>query len=471
MSDLPKTLMELIENVTSQTFLDDLLKLSYNIATLSYQSDGFLSLALHMMQFDGIRILVDTLKPNFLWMPLVSFERFTVCEFVIMLLNQMFSAWSLQSSASSTCIQPSRVTGNTLEILLCNIKIETERNDENSMKLRNDFCYILGEIVDNCSIDKNEYSDDIVTDIVMLCVWPEIIHISHWLEDVEFHPVNENFIFKCIMFDILNKVFIHLSSKIKFQQLNTFLIKEFITLLNFEYSKKMYGEYLHTILNRSLLNLPCLMLNSVDSSIKIECCNELSTYLFILIQFIVPRSFRVRLSMKTLNHACCFILAAVILSTLEIQNFNFQDISLYGLNTLNVFFRESQQNPEAQPMVFKMISSMLKLYFVEDANRNINQNILLDLLHFIKNAIISYDDQVKLFIKAKGIEHILNALTISKYPIQLVMLSTLVDLVALKSGKCHIKKWKSIKTGKGYLELLCEIWRREMVRFNFIGQG
>lgn len=49
----------------------------------------------------------------------------------------------------------------------------------------------------------------------MLCVWPEIIHISHWLEDVEFHPVNENFIFKCIMFDILNKVFIHLSSKIK----------------------------------------------------------------------------------------------------------------------------------------------------------------------------------------------------------------------------------------------------------------
>lgn len=60
---------------------------------------------------------------------------------------------------------------------------------------------------------------------------------------------------------------------------------------------------------------------------------------------------------------------------------------------------------------------------------------------------------------------------ISKYPIQLVMLSTLVDLVALKSGKFHIKKWKSIKTGKGYLELLCEIWRREMVRFNFIGQG
>lgn len=38
MSDLPKTLIELIGNVTSQTFLDDLLKLSYNVATVSDQS-------------------------------------------------------------------------------------------------------------------------------------------------------------------------------------------------------------------------------------------------------------------------------------------------------------------------------------------------------------------------------------------------------------------------------------------------
>jgi len=49
----------------------------------------------------------------------------------------------------------------------------------------------------------------------MLCVWPEIIHISHWLEDVEFYPVNENFVFKSIMLDIINKMFINLSSKIK----------------------------------------------------------------------------------------------------------------------------------------------------------------------------------------------------------------------------------------------------------------
>uniref|UniRef100_A0A2S2NKH3 Cilia- and flagella-associated protein 69 ARM repeats domain-containing protein n=1 Tax=Schizaphis graminum TaxID=13262 RepID=A0A2S2NKH3_SCHGA len=119
-------------------------------------------------------------------------------------------------------------------------------------------------------------------------------------------------------------------------------------------------------------------------------------------------------------------------------------------------------------MVFNMVSSMLKMYFDEDAVRNINQNIFLVLLHFIKNAIIRYNDQVELFIKARGIEYILNALTISKYPIQLVMLSTLLDLVVFKSAKCHIKKWKSTKTGKGYLELVCEIWRRELLRFNFI---
>lgn len=38
MSDLPTTLMKLIENASSQTFLDDLLKLSYNIAVVSDQS-------------------------------------------------------------------------------------------------------------------------------------------------------------------------------------------------------------------------------------------------------------------------------------------------------------------------------------------------------------------------------------------------------------------------------------------------
>ncbi|XP_025199033.1 uncharacterized protein LOC112599906, partial [Melanaphis sacchari] len=476
MSDLPKTLMELIGNVTSQTFLDDLLKLSFNIATLSDQS------VLQMMKFDAVRILVDTLKPNFLYMPLVSFERFTVCEFVIMLLNRMFFVWSLQSSSSSTHIQPLQVTRNTLEIILCNIKIETERNDENSMKLRNDFCYILGEIVDNCSINENEYSAEIVTDIVMLCVWPEIIHISHWLEDVEFYPINENLIFKSLMLDIISKVFINLSSKIKFQQLNTFLIKEFMTLSNFEYSKSIYSDNLHTILSQSLLNLPYLLLNSVDSLIKTECCTELLALIkslkyqqnfsctmvnvIICIGIISNDDYDILRKFKALKTDLLII--SVIMDTLTTQNCNFQDISLYGLNTLNVFFRENQQNPEAQPVVFNMISMMLKLYFVEDADKNINQNILLDLLHFIKNTIIRYNDQVELFIKAKGIEHILNAMTILKYPIQLVMLSTLVDLAVFKSAKCHIKKWKSIKTGKGYLELVCEIWRRETVRFNFI---
>lgn len=49
----------------------------------------------------------------------------------------------------------------------------------------------------------------------MLCVWPEIIQISHWLEDVAFNPVNENFILKSIMLRIVNKVFVNSASKIK----------------------------------------------------------------------------------------------------------------------------------------------------------------------------------------------------------------------------------------------------------------
>jgi len=87
--------------------------------------------------------------------------------------------------------------------------------------------------------------------------------------------------------------------------------------------------------------------------------------------------------METLSHACYFILAAIILDTLKTQNFNFQDIRLYGLNTLNVFFRENQQNPEAQPMVFNMVSSMLKMYFDENAARNINQKYVYRCIYLI----------------------------------------------------------------------------------------
>lgn len=67
------------------------------------------------------------------------------------------------------------------------------------------------------------------------------------------------------------------------------------------------------------------------------------------------------------------IVAAAILDTLKSKYYDYQDISLYGLNTLNVFFRENQQNPEAQPMVFDMVTRMLDLYFVEDIDGNINQ--------------------------------------------------------------------------------------------------
>lgn len=49
----------------------------------------------------------------------------------------------------------------------------------------------------------------------MLCVWPEIIEISHWLDCVRFEFINENFTLKKIMLDIMYKVFVNLSMKIE----------------------------------------------------------------------------------------------------------------------------------------------------------------------------------------------------------------------------------------------------------------
>lgn len=57
----------------------------------------------------------------------------------------------------------------------------------------------------------------------MLSVWPEIIRISHWLDNVTFNFVNENFIFKSIMIGVMNKVFINSSQKIKVSNFIPFL--------------------------------------------------------------------------------------------------------------------------------------------------------------------------------------------------------------------------------------------------------
>lgn len=48
-------------------------------------------------------------------------------------------------------------------ILFVNIKIETERNNLESMKTRNDFCRVLGEIISKCSVDENEFSNEMIT--------------------------------------------------------------------------------------------------------------------------------------------------------------------------------------------------------------------------------------------------------------------------------------------------------------------
>lgn len=61
--------------------------------------------------------------------------------------------------------------------------------------------------------------------------------------------------------------------------MTTFVIKEFMTLLNEEYTINIYGENVQDILNRLLLSLPYLLTNSIDSSIKDDCCVKLSTYI------------------------------------------------------------------------------------------------------------------------------------------------------------------------------------------------
>lgn len=49
----------------------------------------------------------------------------------------------------------------------------------------------------------------------MLCIWPEIVQKSHWLDNVRFDYVNENFIFKNIMLDIINKASTSLQKRVK----------------------------------------------------------------------------------------------------------------------------------------------------------------------------------------------------------------------------------------------------------------
>lgn len=64
-----------------------------------------------MIQFDGIKILVDLLKPNYLSIPVNSSERLHLCECVVLLLNQMIS---LLKAAKPTFEIP-QITRNTLE--------------------------------------------------------------------------------------------------------------------------------------------------------------------------------------------------------------------------------------------------------------------------------------------------------------------------------------------------------------------
>lgn len=80
--------------------------------------NSIILIALQMMKYDGVKILVNTLKPNFLSIPVDSHARLTICEFVIMLLSRMFALLQEkrnESSETSALFEPLRITRSTLE--------------------------------------------------------------------------------------------------------------------------------------------------------------------------------------------------------------------------------------------------------------------------------------------------------------------------------------------------------------------
>ncbi|VVC24760.1 Hypothetical protein CINCED_3A007235 [Cinara cedri] len=161
--------------------------------------------------------------------------------------------------------------------------------------------------------------------------------------------------------------------------------------------------------------------------------------------------------------------SAVVSDTLNADDRAFRTVGLCGLYALNIFYRENQQNSETHTTVFNTVMRTVKLYFTDEVDgEKFDQSVLLDVLHFIKNTIIRQRDQVEHFVAAGGVENLLNLLAKVKYPVQLVILGMLVDLTGYQLAKRRVEKWKSAKTGDGYVELACDIWRSEKIRFEFL---
>jgi len=68
------------------------------------------------MRADGVKSLVDALRPNFLSTLVNSHERLIVCKSVTLLLDQMFSV--RRDPTHATAEPPPRVTRDTLEWVL-----------------------------------------------------------------------------------------------------------------------------------------------------------------------------------------------------------------------------------------------------------------------------------------------------------------------------------------------------------------
>lgn len=86
-----------------------------------------------------------------------------------------------------------------------------------------------------------------------------------------------------------------------------------------------------------------------------------------------------------MNFRIIINVVAVISDTLKREDYNcFQDISLYGLNVLNIFFRENQHNPEGQLMIFNVVMRMVNLYMVEYIDNKINQKCDFHIIKIIR---------------------------------------------------------------------------------------
>ncbi|CAH1105261.1 unnamed protein product [Psylliodes chrysocephalus] len=91
-----------------------------------------------------------------------------------------------------------------------------------------------------------------------------------------------------------------------------------------------------------------------------------------------------------------------------------------------------------------------------------DNRIIVNVVNFIWEVIIRYENVCELFFKRNGVYVMLDILQAYPYPVQLITLGTLVDMCEYSEGKCipYLITWKG-KNGVTLVPLLMEIFRNE----------